>query len=295
MKNYLYKPLIVLVLSAAISLQMLGCEKEELYTLSQEEEIERFIDDSDVGKSFFAKSQFVDSVTFAFPDDDAVYMQTFDSLKRNYAQTYLGKLIELETGEYYFSNTTVTDWLYYSLHKEVSGEISDYPLSARLRRFGFLVKLGSNGQAFSGWLLQGYADTATALNVQTLDGTRLWLDDLTSMYVAGTDLTLPKYRDSFVVRDYMDIDNVSVIDGACQLEVGSCDNCVTIAYYQTDAGFVAQVLPEEWPVAECYSDTAAFGDGSSVVWTSLSLQTICKVNDSTFTSSIRCVPFKVNH
>lgn len=293
MKKYNLKSLIILALFTLIALPMVGCEEEELYTLSQEEEVERYIADSYLGKAFFPNDFSSDAVSFNFPGDDTLYTVIFDRAGRNYSLYNLGDTVQLQTGEYYYCRAAVTERFYFTLRKSISGQVFESTVGEQLNRWGYLVKLGPNSQAYSGWLLQGIAAApADVMNIQTLDGTNIRMDYISPLLVEGVQLN-PPLPDGY--NGFMDIDNISIVNGGSQIAVDTCGPCVTIAHYETESGFVAEVLDDTWTGPTCCIDTFAVGTDSEVIWTSLSLQTLCRVNDSTISHSIRYIPFKVNH
>ncbi len=279
------------VLIFAVLLIVTGCDEKEVYTLSQEEEVERYITDSYLGSVFFAKDFLSGSMTFGLPGEDTIYTETVDSTWRRITIDDLGDTLEVSTGTYYYANVSVLDVAWTTIRRQVGDDVTDWSSSRSLERYGFLVKLGTNDHEYSGWLLQGFASDQVGIVLETVTGETLALDYTAPLVVSGTELSLVDIGSPG--RSYMDIDAASSIGEDSRIAFDGCGQCYYLVHYQTDSGAEALTVPNPEATGDCVPDTLQIGTSDNASWSYLMVRSVCRVNDSTTTSSTSYLPFRI--
>ena len=151
-----------------------GCEKEiDVPYLDDDEEITRYITNDDVGKLFFSQENLVPDKPYYFPRDTlGYYVDIQDSVKREVIAYF--PLKELGAG---YSDPVQDFGPPFGLSQDAEVEVRDRVYCKTIRvegndttitnafisrdfiRYGYFMKLGNDGQKFSGWILRGFNGT----------------------------------------------------------------------------------------------------------------------------------------
>ncbi|UCD64125.1 MAG: hypothetical protein JSW34_01445 [Candidatus Zixiibacteriota bacterium] len=158
-----------LAAAAAFSLGLFACEEIDVPYVIDEEEIMRYIVESDVGVELFRTDSLLPSNPYVIPDDpDAFYVDRVDSVTRIYDIYILVDNFGSEDREYIQdfgppigvtrgAEATVTDNFYIRTIRYEGGDSTVYHMVRPVIRYGFFVKLGDDNQAFRGWLLMAFS------------------------------------------------------------------------------------------------------------------------------------------
>ena len=98
-----------------------GCEEHDVFTISQEEELERYYADSEICQELFRSHDLTLGASYTLPDNDTVYTDIIDNSTRS-STTIIdpNKLIDLEYGTYYYGEIVVEDILTGRTQKQVN-------------------------------------------------------------------------------------------------------------------------------------------------------------------------------
>lgn len=145
-----------------------GCEEIEIPILNDDDEIARYIADSDDARQLFTTENLILSVPYTYPlDVGASYVDLVDSVKRTLV-TYIAA--DAIGGSYaapaqYFgppfgttkdAEVTVTDKFFISTLRISGTDTTVIPNVRNLNRYAYFIKIGDDGDAFSGWFLWAY-------------------------------------------------------------------------------------------------------------------------------------------
>lgn len=168
MKNMSILKYLAALACAALIITAIACDELEVPYLVDEEEVSRYIAESDVALELFRTDSLILGAPYTMPgDDDAVYVDVIDSVRRqvevyilinnygtegrDYLQDFGGSFGVTQSAE-----ATVIDRFYVTTTRTAPGETEVFETERPLVRRGFFLKLGSDNQAFHGWLLLGY-------------------------------------------------------------------------------------------------------------------------------------------
>lgn len=148
-----------------------GCEKEiEVLQISDTNELEQYIAYDDLGKTFFSTANLISELPYFYPfDSTGYYVDLFDSLDREiisffplkkYGDGYSNPSQEFGSsiGASEDAEVTVHDRLYArTIRVEgIDTTVVNALIYRDYIRYGYFMKLGDDGQLFSGWLLRGF-------------------------------------------------------------------------------------------------------------------------------------------
>ncbi len=148
-----------------------GCEKLDTPVFSDSDEIERYIADDALAKIFFSTDNLVSELPYFYPfDSTGYYVDLRDSIDREiitffplkeYGEGYADPLQEFGPpfGSSQDAEVTVHDRVY---ARTIRVEGTDTTVMNELLyrdyyRYGYFMKLGSDAQKYSGWLLRGFS------------------------------------------------------------------------------------------------------------------------------------------
>ncbi len=164
MKNYrIYISLLCLV---AVVLVEPGCEERDIFEASDAQSIESYVSDSYLGRSFFRTEGLIPTNEYTIPGSDIVYSDSViehlrfievapaDSIRARNKQVYTGDWPIL--GSIQEAIVTVEDeFMVVRRRVGTPTPVADTALR-RLKRFGFMMKLGNDADDYLGWLLRGF-------------------------------------------------------------------------------------------------------------------------------------------
>lgn len=158
---------LILVLLAGLP----GCKEIDIPVIVDEDEIERYIYESDVGIELFRTNNLIPDDHYTIPGDPgAVFVDLVDSVKRT-VDVYIlldhygvdGHDYVQDFGDPYGitrdAEVTVTDNFYLRTLRIEGNDTSTYTYSGfhPVERYAYFMKLGTDSQAFRGWLMMGYS------------------------------------------------------------------------------------------------------------------------------------------
>lgn len=277
----------ILILFLATLPALVGCGEEEVYTVSQEEEIERFVTDSEDGRELFGSLDLDSLWTFNLPDNDSTYTAILVAKSRSVTASIPG-IRDFGVGEYYYGYAVVTEQAVGILRKQAGGRTVETEFRWNIERVGLFVKLGDNNQPFSGWLLCGYygGTPSTYVDIATLAGEEL--DNVG----AGVTLGERPYVDATYA--FKDIDEVELIAKGSQIIFDGCPNCVIFANYESVSGFQTAHLTDQETDSLCFSDTLETSASTDRFWSRLCLTRACMSDDSTLIIDHSVIPYKLS-
>ncbi len=268
-----------------------ACEEIDVYTVSQVEEVERYLADSDLCAELFRDHGLTGTITYMIPGSDTVYTDIVDSVKRSVSvRLDPNDLLSVGIGTYYYATATITNNLYGKLQKQISGRVIEGPYTRPLRRKAFLVKLGDNNQAYSGWLLQGVnlGDATRYLTVATTSGDTLEIEYLTGMYIGGSRVEDPNGD------DYFDVDDIQTIQKGARITFDGCGKYAVLANYESSSGYLFENLTEGHTDSSCFSDSVSTSSTTNYFWNSLFVRGFNHPNDSTLITTESFIPYIIS-
>lgn len=264
-----------------------GCEEKDVFTVSQEEEIKRWVTDSDDGTELFGPLSFDSLWYFDLSDNDTAYTAILVSTSRSLSAQTAGPR-DFGIGSYYYGYATVLDRAVGILRKQVSGRTLETEFRWNIERVGLFVKLGDSNQPFSGWLLCGFygGPEVSSFDVSTSGGETL--DNHGGGVVVGGGTYIdPTYS-------FMDIDDVESITRGSQIIFEGCPGCVIHVNYESPSGSATVDLTEEQADSLCFCDTLQTSLTTDRFWNLLYVMSTCMSGDSTLTVDHSFIPFKLS-
>ncbi len=136
-----------------IIIVVVGCEKLDVPFLSDTEEIERYIADSDLGHDFFRNDNIISGTPYFYPlDSNAVYTDTVTSKNR-----IINVIVSTsQNPDLTYADVKVTDVFTISTTRIKAADTSVFESTRLFERNAYFEKLGDDGQRFSGWLIRGF-------------------------------------------------------------------------------------------------------------------------------------------
>ncbi|UCE23834.1 MAG: hypothetical protein JSU74_11125 [Candidatus Zixiibacteriota bacterium] len=268
-----------------------ACEEIDVYTVSQVEEVERYLADSEICTELFRDHGLTGTITYIIPGNDTVYTDIVDSTKRSISvRLDPNELLNLGIGSYYYATATITNSLYGKLQKQISGRVDEVNFTRFLQRKAFLVKLGDNNQAYSGWLLQGVnlGDATRYITVATTSGDTLELEYLTGMYIGGGRVEDPNDD------DYFDVDDIKTIEKGARITFDGCGKYQVLANYEASSGYLTENVTEGHTDSSCFSDSVLTSTATNYFWNSLFVRSFNRPNDSTLITTESFIPYIIS-
>ncbi len=188
-KRFGYKIALLGSITTALVLLSSCKEKPSSYVID-EEEIQLYINSSDVGNWLFPKSGLITGDPYSLSyDDGAVYRDHVDSVHRQVVVTIPTKVLAQQSENVYGSKhsyvqdfgspyyltqdaeATVEDRYYVKTARVLGTDTTTYTGVRYVTRFAYFIKAGSDAEAFSGWLLVGYSGVKYVNNNRVYDPT----------------------------------------------------------------------------------------------------------------------------
>jgi hypothetical protein len=168
-KNMRLHKHIAILITAVLIISALACEEIEVPYIVDEDEVARYIVESDVAIELFRTEGLIPEDPYTMPgDNNAVYIDFVDSVRRltevyilanNYGSDDRDYLQDFgdQYGVTRSAEATVTDRFFVTTARVVGTDSSFHETVRPVVRYGFFLKLGSDNQAFRGWLLLGFS------------------------------------------------------------------------------------------------------------------------------------------
>ena len=218
-----------------ILLCIAGCEEVDVPFLVDSDEIIRYIEDDDLGKTFFSTANLVTELPYTYEfDTTGYYVDLFDSLDREivlyfplkeFGAGYADPTQEFGSpfGSSEDAEATVRDRVYArTIRVEGVDTTVVRPLVFRdYNRFGYFMKLGDDAQKFSGWLLRGFnggsADFSTRMemyraNNEWFSGDTFSYQHRKSVIVDNSGSALDTIRNVSTIHGYLMLNGDGAID-----------------------------------------------------------------------------------
>ncbi len=162
----------------------LGCTEEiDILIISDVDEIERYVYDSDLGHDFFRNTNVILETPYEYTlDTGAIYSDHVDSTDRFV-------LAKLSSTDQKIGTVVVADYFYVTTTRVKNSDTALLKRKRELIRYGYFEKLGDDGQRFSGWQIRGFS----GLINNSTGGVTLYREDNTvfrNIYSSSSD---PRY------------------------------------------------------------------------------------------------------
>jgi hypothetical protein len=139
-----------------------ACSEREVFPIYDDDEIDRNLATSEAGMELFRTDDLISADPYVVPFDvGAIYIDILDSTRRVLntwiTPTYpekekdFGSLGVLRDAEY-----EVIDTLFVTTVRDSGGVVTSTKKSFALKRYGYFLKLGADGQRYNGWVLWGF-------------------------------------------------------------------------------------------------------------------------------------------
>lgn len=273
------------VLSVSVGMLLLtGCEEIEVETVSQLEEVERYLSDSEIGRELFSQDYLKHTVSYTFTGNDTVYDELFQSTQRSY-QVDIPGLLTLPYGEYYYATVQVTDDVTYTLRKSINTVNIDTTLTKRFTRKAFLVKLGENDQSFSGWVLKGYNGGQEQIPVDITDKNSQAIKHGVHLLDYNTEIENLKFFPS---------DSITMIPDGSDLYVSGDAGGKLYSVHYAPTGLELTDIDVTPTTPSLYDDTLATPSNNTRFWSLIHLFNVTRSNDSTNPGTMSWfIPYKI--
>ena len=167
MKYYFKKICLICFIFSIMIILINSCEEYDIPIVSDDEVIIRIINETEEGQELFrSDSIFLDEL-YTIPFDNSIYKMSVDSVKREIDYTinrcswdeFNVKICHEFDNPIGIKNNAevIVDDFYYLTYLKINGTDSvSFNRVRLLTRYGFFLKLGSDGEAYLGWKLRGF-------------------------------------------------------------------------------------------------------------------------------------------
>ncbi|UCG60546.1 MAG: hypothetical protein JSV52_09435 [Candidatus Zixiibacteriota bacterium] len=280
------KLLIILALCAAVVLVVPGCEEQEVYTISQEEELERFITDSEEGRELFRIHDLVVDAVYNYAGNDTNYTDMLISTSRSVEVVASeDSLIDIGVGLYFFATITVRDKVIGRTQKQIGEQTIEENFEINIERRAYMIKLGDNSQAFAGWIIYGYdgGHPIPAVKVITPDA-----DTFAVHY--NRDLII----NNTTIEGFLDIDDVFMLDKGAQVIIDGCVFNRSAVNYEGTGGFFIDGFTHPHTTGTCVADTINVAAVTDRFWNTLFIRTYAGEDTEVVYYNGSFVPYKID-
>ncbi len=286
MIKYMCKRLLIVpALCAAAVIALPGCDEEEVFTVSQEEELERFITDSEEGRELFRIHDLVAAGSYTYPNNDTVYTDSLISSSRNIVvMASRDSLIDLDVGTYFYGVVTVRDEIIGRTRKEAGGQTVEHNFDADIERRAFMIKLGDNSQAYAGWVMYGYDGGYPIPAVKVISP-----DADTFAVTYNRDLVV----NNRTVEGYLDINDIFLLNKGEQLVVSGCVYNLSALNYETTGSYTTDGFTHPHTTGTCVTDTITTATISDRFFNTVFIRTFSIDDGNTVYYNCSFVPYKL--
>jgi hypothetical protein len=296
-------------LSAAIGLvvslsALMGCDEKDIPVLSDKDEIERYLTDTQEGRELFRTDGLINSDTFTIPNDSAVYVDVVESVSRTIfymvAPTDELKRFKEPNLSLVDAEIEVTDRFSVQRFRIVGSDTTSTFDTREFIRYGLFLKLGDDFKPFAGWKLFGFNGRGPAFpGFVTVDGPN---NQSISVYgplykqldYARIDPITGEFG-SYVFRtiqSYVRVDQIPNFDGGGDIDVSltsvQSDSEYLLVGGQARTGAVTE--PATRVSADAYSYTLTSQFSPPYLWNLLVFQ---ESHSGGQNFSTWCVPYRV--
>lgn len=218
-----------------------GCEEKKVPFVVDEDEIRRYIDETSVGREFFRVDSLIMPDTFRIPTNtDTLYRVLVDSVTRllvidvtpdSVGKKFLDGVLPTPSGNgWRDAEVEVEDRLFLRTQKTTATDTVYESGSVTLKRRGWFVKYGDDGEPYVGWLLFGFngsgpfapaTTTLTAPNNYIARGDTLTMTFFRYQRLVNFVLDTTLRRTDFVYHKITDTTKILKIPSAITLDLVS--------------------------------------------------------------------------
>jgi hypothetical protein len=160
--NTKYLFLCTAVLIAGIVIFVSACKERNVPYIIDEEQIQKYIEESNIGEQFFRKNNLIMPDTFrTLADPSSLYKIVIDSVRRfyeysvsederSYSFDFLGGVPHRD------AEVEVKDRVYYKTIRVSGVDTITTAAMTQFSRYGWFAKVGDDSRPYAGWLLYGY-------------------------------------------------------------------------------------------------------------------------------------------
>lgn len=277
------------VVAAALSLALLGgCGDEDVYTVSQVDEIVRYINDSEIGRELFrtGSMELITDDPYVLSWSDTVYADRVDSSKRT-VDVSISDPVDFGFGVFYTAEVTVIDRLYGTTTRSFNSQVVSTGAFVReFERFALMVKLGDNGQAFSGWLLEGYNGGTPrdfVLNSETSTG---------ELIIGSDDVTF--VMGQYSRNGFRGLDNMIVIpDGDILSSRAGTLVFSPVVTWESPTGYVTLGMERDIADTTRFVADLATPANNPRIYSTITVQSFTRVNGRVRFDGAWSIPFRI--
>ncbi|MFQ5498500.1 MAG: hypothetical protein ACE5FH_02405 [Candidatus Zixiibacteriota bacterium] len=266
----------VLLVSAIAS--FLACSEKDVFTVSQRDEVFRYLADTEEGKELYRTGSLVTPEEYGLPFDTATYRDFQDSVIRvSSIAIEENRFVELSFGSFHFAEVLFTDVILGHSERIAGLDTTVIPFERVITRTAFLLKLGSNSQAFSGWQLHGYGYSSgpPLMNLRFEPSAGEILE------VRGSNTVELDVDGSPRLFSFTPLTDIADFAQGAVLQITSTPrNTISygvVASYETSAGFVTEGLAQ---LGKDIIDTIVTPDPNPKLWNLVVMHAFVKGVDS---------------
>ncbi|MDH4155937.1 MAG: hypothetical protein OEW00_01495 [candidate division Zixibacteria bacterium] len=311
-------------LATTVACLFAGCGEEDVPFVVDEDEIRRYLSETEEGRDLYRRSSLIADEPYSVPyDDEATYEDLVDSVRRAIYFDISGDKKLKDFGPYVTRDAEVEieDNFHIRTVRTTADSTSEERRALKVRRYAYFLKLGSDAQAYSGWVLSGYnggtPEYPANLTVIREDGASSFPGDGTdydvfryvtydTSYVSnpqgGTDRIITPVA-GFSSHRYVKLSEIENISGDSILVFRGTD-IPNKSFYQllcgeTKSGFTQQRMAR--PDSATYLDTLRPPDPNRRLWNVVMLREFRRIfipdgippDTMVVQESNWCVPYRV--
>ena len=313
-----------LFVAAAVACLFAACGEEDVPFVVDEDEIRRYLSETEGGRDLYRRAGLIPEELYSIPyDDEATYHDLVDSVRRLTYFDISGTRKLKDFGPYVTRDAEVEieDNFYIRTVRTTADSTSEESRTVKVIRYAYFLKLGSDAQAYSGWVLSGYnggtPEYPANLTVFREDGAASFPGDGTdydvfryvtydTTYVSnpqgGTDRIITPVA-GFSSHKYVKLSDIENITGDSILVFRGTD-VPNRSFYQllsgeSNAGFALQRMAR--PDSATYLDTLRPPDPNARLWNIVMLREFRRIfipdgippDTMVVQESNWCVPYRV--
>ncbi|MCM2272872.1 MAG: hypothetical protein NDJ18_10020 [candidate division Zixibacteria bacterium] len=153
----LLRSTLLLLAATALIIGTIGCKPKEVPYVVDEDEIERYLTETEDGQELFRVNGIISPDPYLLPNDGATYKDSALSHVRRVSVTLSDGLIDY--GSLGYLREALAQVLDTFVVRTIRTKGSDIDTTENKRgfaRYGYFLKLGGDNQAYVGWVLYGY-------------------------------------------------------------------------------------------------------------------------------------------
>ncbi|MEA1980414.1 MAG: hypothetical protein U9N54_05510 [candidate division Zixibacteria bacterium] len=172
-----------------------GCEEIEVLSVSDEDEITRYLEVTEEGIELFRKDSLYSFIEYELPFDTATYTDVLLDIDRNITISIKGPVQISNLGSYKEALVIVNDVYEIRTNRIVKTDTTFHDTTRTFTRYGYFLKLLNDSYPFLGWKLYGYNSIGTlpvpaVVEIRSSDDTTSFHGDIRMLTTSAISFNL---------------------------------------------------------------------------------------------------------